>query len=158
MARAARPRKTLKAPKPKKMVRSEFYAIEEIKPGEVWKAIKYVSDEKGFRAEVEHEIKGGECDCKGFKYRQDCRHLKMIHGGMMGPPIELKKARRVVREAIQRVDERQEFFRRMVFDEWNMNEKRQVVGAKLRTWLDSSETRKWKSFWMIWKDLMMQIS
>jgi hypothetical protein len=53
------------------------YALSHIGENE-WKVLKI--DPQTHKVLERYRIKGGQCECKGFAHRGDCRHVQMAHG------------------------------------------------------------------------------
>lgn len=78
-----------------------------------WKVLKVDLSTNPITVLERYHIKGGQCECKGFAHRKDCRHLQMARG--VCPSVDKKTARAVATEVMNEWDG---IFRRMMIDDY----------------------------------------
>jgi hypothetical protein len=87
------------------------YALSHIGENE-WKVLKI--DPKDSKTILErYHIRGGQCECKGFAHRGDCRHVQMTLGGC--DSVDKKTARAAATEIMNAWSD---MFRRMLIDHY----------------------------------------
>ena len=88
------------------------YALSHIGENE-WKVFKLDLSTDPVRIVERYHIKGGQCECKGFAHRKDCRHLQMARG--ICTSVEKKLARA---EATEVMNDWGDLFRRIMIEDY----------------------------------------
>jgi hypothetical protein len=88
------------------------YALSHIGENE-WKVLKLDLTATPAVIVKRYHIKGGQCECKGFAHRGECRHVDMARG--VCASVDKKTARR---EATEVMNEWADLFRRIVIDHY----------------------------------------
>lgn len=79
----------------------EGYLLSKVGEAE-WRVLKVEDVGAEVRVVARHAVKRGKCDCKGFKHRLDCRHVKMIQHRQ--EPSDRSDARRAVSRLMEGLD------------------------------------------------------
>ena len=82
-----------------------------------------------YELDAVYEVHHGQCTCRGFAYRRDCKHLQLV-GSPETPGISLAEARAKVTEMIHKLH-RDFHSVTLPVEPYERNEKREVVKITL---------------------------
>lgn len=83
------------------------YVVVELAKGAGFEVHKLVKDPDSgeWITEAKHVTRDNYCDCKGFEYRGDCRHIHYIKEDKLETrPVDLAEARRVAASVVKHLD------------------------------------------------------
>ena len=80
------------------VAKAEHYIVHEVSPG-TFEISKVTRDENGeWAEESRHKVAADSCDCTGFKFRRECKHIHYIREDRLQTrSVELDEARKIVR-------------------------------------------------------------
>ena len=73
-----------------------------------WEIIKFGKSEEGVLVEeFRYQVKHGVCNCEGFEFRRDCKHLQMANEKIETRPVNLTEARKIMKVLVDQLSGRE---------------------------------------------------
>lgn len=63
--------------------------------------VRYAKESGELVEKSRHVVKSGMCDCEGFGFRKDCKHLKVMSEPIVGVAVDLIEARAILAKLAQ---------------------------------------------------------